>query len=179
MKHLNKSINFQTTPLEHGQLNTAATYSGALGYGARESVLVDGEPLEFSSPDIIPSLEHAIRTIWPRFNIRRRSYDCVDFVGLMTGLKPSKDNPFEVGMVIDDAAAPDIFDTPIIFMKKLSWRYPELPIHTLLPARTSDGTKYLHKLGDDGPLCISTLDEARLIFDNPTAITTAKLRDKY
>jgi len=144
-------------------------HNGKLPSRFREvlGVRVDGEPVIFADEKIVDDLH---RTIVERQSAERAQgipFNCVTFAASMQGimLDGPKDNPFldvmdEVGVDADDTS----IDTPVNLGIRIAKSSHVKYAHTISPAHTPEKAQYLHKLGDEGPICISGLTAALTIF---------------
>lgn len=127
-----------------------------------EGVRVDGEQVEFRDASIPVRLERYL------IEARRRKYinDCIAFVAIMNGIPfDGKKNPFQdfdKSITVDPRNVDVSSRAPLVLTR--GFHDMKIPLHIILPAHT-DKQNYLHKLGDDGPLCMSNLSNALRIMD--------------
>jgi hypothetical protein len=132
-----------------------------------EGIRVDGEVLEFVDETIPEKVERYLvesKKLWRH----RIANDCVAFVALANSieLRNIKQNPFRQFDAslslrsIDDQLAND---APLVLTRGFHDEV-RIPVHTVLPAHLTTEPNYLHKLGDHGPLCMSSLEDAKQIF---------------
>ena len=136
-----------------------------------QGIRVDGEPVEFNDPTI-PERVGRYLIESPGLKRRRIANDCVAFVALMNSvkLKDTKHNPFqEYDTTIPIRSAKDQLSNtaPLVLVKR--FHDMSVPRHIVLPAHLLLGRNYLHKLGDDTPLCMSSLEDALGMFDCTSA----------
>lgn len=134
-----------------------------------EGICVDGEPLHFVD-ETIPERMHRYLHESSRLRWRGISNDCVAFAAIMESIKlrDSHHNPF---VDFDETQlADDETTVPIVLAKKFH-DTPIFPLHTVIPAQTLDGSYgTIHKLGDRGPVCLSSLKDAKAIMGCNLAI---------
>lgn len=126
-----------------------------------DGVRVDGVSVIFQDESIPDRLG---RYFVESKRLRRRKIvnDCVAFVALMNSvrLESPTHNPFsdfDTSTAIDEAS-----DTPLVLASRFRGRI--IPTHIVLPAHLQQKQNFLHKLGDDGPLCMSNLEDSMLIM---------------
>jgi hypothetical protein len=127
-----------------------------------DGVRVDGEIVQFLDESIPDRLGRYFVEA-KKLQKRKIVNDCVAFVALMNSveLKDREHNPFtdfDANTLVTES-----LDTPVV----LTTRFREgmiIPTHIVLPAHLQQQKNYLHKLGDDGPLCMSDLETAMRIM---------------
>jgi len=136
-------------------------------YRTIEGVRVDGETVEFID-NTIP--ERLGRYLIEAEGLRRRRIvnDCIAFVALMNSvrLEMPQHNPyreFDGTTFVDPWHINPVDDMPLVLANGFHDGV-RLPRHIVLPAHLSTKQNYLHKLGDDGPLCMSNLQDALAMF---------------
>lgn len=151
---------------EHGEI----TYGNPIHDGKApkrfrdvQGIRVDGDPVEFVDPTISDRV-HRYFIESKKLRRRRIANDCVAFVALMNSieLKDRKHNPFSD---YDEDVEVDPASTIPIVLAQGFHDGVVIPRHVILPAHTIDGNYgSIHKLGDKGPLCISSVNDAMRIM---------------
>lgn len=126
-------------------------------------VRVDGELVDFVD-ESIPDRMNRYFVESRKLRRRRIANDCVAFVALMNSveLRDRKHNPFST---YDENSVVDPSSKDPIVLAAGFHDGLVIPRHVVLPAHTSDGSfGSLHKLGDKGPICMSSVDDAMRIM---------------
>lgn len=123
-------------------------------------VRIDGEDVKFRDDLIIEKLQRTLLRRKPF--VRHQEFDCLSFAALMIdypGLNTSI-VPFVLtasGVNIDPNDADNESITNIFTKTNTggdSW------VHVVVPAHTQEQPMYVHKLGNEGPVCLSGLSQA-------------------
>lgn len=131
-----------------------------------DGVRIDGNPIVFQDESIPDRLgRYFVET--KKLKKRRIVNDCVAFVALMNSvhLEDPDHNPFtdfDTSGPIDEGS-----NAPIVLTSR--FRGNIIPTHIILPAHLQQRQNYLHKLGDDGPLCMSDLESSMRIMGSTNA----------
>ncbi len=132
-------------------------------------VRVDGEHVEFVDDSIVESLHKTI--VNNKRASRRRRFNCYAFVAAMhdVDLTEKSTSRLSSGLDVDpeDAsiAAPVLIGNRAGYVGSTTVAYS----HALSPAPTVEGSRYLHKLGFSGPLCLSGLRVAMDMYSSSVA----------
>lgn len=168
---MHRYINFTTSHQER-------TYGNPVHDGKRPrrfhdvaGITIDGEPLEFDDTTIPERVKQYFLSA-KQLRRKRIVNDCVAFAASMESieLEDRQHNPFEVfdeNVIIHGDTASEI-KVPLV----LARGYHDglrIPAHVILPAHLVSGPNFIHKLGDEGPLCMSGLNDAMSIMGCNTA----------
>jgi hypothetical protein len=145
-------------------------HDGTLPTQFREvaGVRVDGEPLAFTDSSLVESLHRALvesKALQKRGHI----VDCVTFVALLQciPLAHPDDNPFIDHIQENIQVHPkDRITDPVClgdYPFKRLMQHPRY-LHVVSPAHIPERPNYVHKLGDNEPVCLSGLADAMTIF---------------
>jgi hypothetical protein len=130
-----------------------------------QGVRVDGEPIVLLDEALVGSLHRAL--VQMRGRLWAPYADCVSFAAVMNGLPmpPKRRNPL-LNTRTDIHIDPD--DTTVTDTLNLGKRYRDMPsyhyAHTVVPAHSPGVAQYVHKLGDKGPVCLTSLEDALSMY---------------
>lgn len=140
-----------------------------------DAIRVDGNAVSFLD-ESIPERMHRYFIESRKLRRRRIANDCVAFVALMQSIELTDraHNPFrdyDRGAEVDPLS-----DTPIVLAQGFH-DGAVVPRHVVLPAPTGDGSfGSVHKLGDKGPLCLSSVEDAMTIVGCTHAFPASRCR---
>ncbi len=154
------------SPVHDGHLPTR--------FRSTKGVRVNKQPIAFAD-ETLPDRLHQTLIEGKALHRKALVFDCVVFVALINSVElgqPKEDGLFKIDqrvkpMSVDTSDATN--DLPLM----LGHTYNQAPhyVHAAQPAHVTDGggflregAFYLHKLGDEGPVCLSGLDKAMIIY---------------
>ena len=123
-----------------------------------DGVRLNGEPVDFVD-ETVPERLHRYLIESPSLQRQRIANDCVAFVALMNSVEMrGGHNPFSD---FDQASEVDLSSTLPIVLAQGFHGGLVIPRHIVQPAHLASGDYgSLHKLGDTGPLCMSSVSDA-------------------
>ncbi len=129
-----------------------------------KGIRIDGkDPLIFQDASIEENLHRTPFEI-KRFQAKGAVIDCLAFVALMSGLclgQSQTDGRF----IFEDTTLPvNINSDDLTNSYPLNLGIDFIYEHSVYPAHHNDAAAYLQKLGDIGPVCLSTLDAAKEMY---------------
>ena len=147
-----------------------------------KGVRIDKQPVDFTDDSVADKLH---KTLIEGQQLEKRGvfFDCLTFVMLMSGmdLKDARVRDgqvkFDEETLEDEVGCDDIEITnPVNIGRKFSIGVTF--VHTVLPAHGEGEARYMHKLGDKGPICLSGLADAMRMYQCDTAneMTSLTLR---
>jgi hypothetical protein len=143
-------------------------------------VRIDGEPVTFLRDGLVEDLHRTL--VEGQALVRRdgKGFDCTAFALLMSGVSLARvgKRRFRVTPSLEEVPIVDDIhqDYPLAVG---DWpRFCKVPIyfHTLVPAHTPDVPLYLHKLGDEGPVCISGVNKAMKVVGGSRLARISSMR---
>lgn len=148
---------------------------------AVRGVRVDGTRIEFIDESFVDRLHRALiegRKVQDRSAV----FDCLTFVALMQNIKlcePQGDGRFLFNertepLEIHTTDSSNLLPVNIGHAKGEEFDY----VHSLYPAHTSEGAWYIQKLGDRGPVCLSSLDDSLRMYRSSIAHPMTMLEAK-
>lgn len=130
-------------------------------------VRIDGQPILFREPDIVDALAQTIvdGEALPAQGI---PFNCISFTALMHSVElelPPAYNPF---LTIDGKTAispSSTSQTDPLCLGVMTKASEVRQLHFVSPAHFNQEANYLHKLGNDGPICMSGLYAAMRMYN--------------
>lgn len=161
-------IDFAPKPSDARLLNTPVCSDIPPARAEIEGVRINMEPVTFLQDGLAEDLHRSLVEGQALVGSEGKGFDCVAFALLMNGINLARivhRSQFKVTRSVQEGPiADDIHqDYPLAIG---DWpRFAKVPLyfHALVPAHTPDMPLYLHKLGDDGPVCISGVKKAMAI----------------
>jgi hypothetical protein len=133
-------------------------------YHAPRGIRIDGEPIAFSDASLHEKLYRAL-IVGEQLRTRSGIIDCLAFVALMQGSDLGKPRPNGLFSLYPSSESRHIASNDIEndFPVNIGHAYHDKRVqyvHSLYPAHLPNHACYIHKLGDNEPVCLSTLDQA-------------------
>ena len=172
-----KALNFTTDPSnEHLAFSLGNPVHDGVVPSARtdiRGVQVDGVPVEFYSESTPDQIHKALvdGTALEKLDI---PFSCYTFSLIMAGINMRKacmgkdyvpDAEFSkqaVGLEYKGSV-------PLGLKIYMGWRYGEGFGHVVYPAHTNSEARYVHKLGDNGPICLSSPADSLQMYRGKSA----------
>lgn len=161
---------FRPDPSDPGLLGAPVYHGSPAPKLEFDGIRVNGNEVPLLNPGIVESFHRAM--VDGQRLIRRdgQGFDCVAFALLMSGVnlaqvvgrRQSTFKPeFDEGTEIADTTAQDCL---LALGSWPHWSDEVVYSHTIVPAHTPTEPLYIHKLGDEGPICLSGLQLAQRIM---------------
>lgn len=140
-----------------------------------KGIRVDGEVMHFRDESLPDRLHQSLVTT-ERLAAKGAVIDCLAFVALMQQIalpSPDATGHFRFHTITSPT---EISDQDISNMLPLNLGDPHSYWHSVVPAHQEQTARYVQKLGDTGPLCLSGLQAARRIYKAKVARPMTDLR---
>lgn len=133
-----------------------------------EGVRISGEPVIFLQDHLVEDLHRSLVEGQALVGRDGKGFDCAAFALLMNGIdlvRIVRRRRFEVDSAVQEGPITDDVRQgyPLAIGDWPGFSRAPIYRHTLVPAHTPDAPLYLHKLGDEGPVCISGVKQAMKI----------------
>ncbi len=145
-----------------------------------EGIRVNGEVVAFLDEELPDKVHQALRG-GKQIARSKLPFDCTWFAVLMDDASLAERLATGHYKVVDESGdrPVDPSDTSQDHIVNIGRGYHDMEfrvVHSAVPAHTTEGAQYLHKLGDSGPLCLSGLKDAINIFHGSGAFPMISYR---